>query len=367
MKTPQEMYDEHYARLTRAFTWEDTDRPPIFYNCEVFTAKYMGLKLSEFMTDTERTNTLVQMGILLLGQGEIDASHPGAYPPARELIAPMKLPGRDLPEDELWQVDEKEIMTEADYDTIINKGYKYFKEEYSKRIGDGSMPEKLKAMGQTMGKLARNLKAVGIVNLNPVKSDAFVETFCSMRSMGKFFRDLYRIPDKVQAAMDVAIEEHIEDLRKMIRAQKPLSVFVGGSRSAFTSAKLFERFDLPYRTRIVNTVIEEGAFVNFHLDADWESKLHYFLDFPKAKCCFSLDGTTNIFKAKKVLDGHMALLGDVPGSLLSLGTPDEVYNYCMKLINEIGPKGYIMAVGCSAPPNAKVDNMKAMISAVTGS
>ncbi|KPU43188.1 methylcobalamin:coenzyme M methyltransferase [Oxobacter pfennigii] len=366
MKTPQEMYDEHYARLTRAFTWEDQDRPPITYNCDLFATRYMGLKLSELITDTERANTLTLMGTLLMGGGEIDSASPGMYPPASEIQKNMKFPGRDLPDDELWQVNEKEVMTAEDYDTIINKGYGYFKQEFAKRIGDGTATEKIKAMAPVMGRLARNLRSVGIVQLSTAMSDAFVESFCAMRSMPQFFRDLHKIPDKVQAAMDVAIEEHIGELRKVIRANKPLSVFVGGSRSTFLSKKLFERFDLPYRTRIVNAAVEEGAFVHFHLDADWGPKLNYFLDFPKKKCILALDGMTDMFNAKKVLDGHMALMGDVPASLFSLGTPDEVYNYCTRLVNEIGPEGYIMSAGCAAPPNAKADNIKAMVCAVTG-
>jgi hypothetical protein len=111
MKTPQEMYKEHYDRFVRAFTWENQDRPPINFNCEVFTTRYMGLKLSELITDTERANNLTMMGTLLLGQGEIDGSGPGSYPPMREMISFMKLPGRELADDELWQIDEKEIMT----------------------------------------------------------------------------------------------------------------------------------------------------------------------------------------------------------------------------------------------------------------
>jgi len=360
------MYREHYDRLTRAITLQETDRPPVFYNCEVFTARYMGLKLGEMISDFERACLLIQAGMLLVGGGEIDASSAGMYPPSRETISYMKLPGRDLGMDELWQIDERELMTVEDYDTIIDKGYAVFRQEYTKRINNGAMAEKMQEVAPVMGRLERNLKDIGIVNFTSVFADAFVETFCSMRTMPGFFRDLHRIPDKVQAAMDVMIEEHLAELRRQIREQKPFSVFVGGSRSAFISNKLFERFDLPYRRRIVDTVIEEGSFVNFHLDADWGPKLHYFLDFPKGKCCLSLDGTTDIFQAKKVLDGHMALLGDVPSTLLSLGTPEEVYEYSSRLVREIGPGGFILAAGCSAPPNAKPENIKAMICAATG-
>jgi len=53
-------------------------------------------------------------------------------------------------------------------------------------------------------------------------------------------------------------------------------------------------------------------------------------------------------------------MGDVGAAMLSLGTPDEVYNYSKKLIKDMGP-GFILSTGCSAPPNAKIENVKALI------
>jgi uroporphyrinogen-III decarboxylase len=53
-------------------------------------------------------------------------------------------------------------------------------------------------------------------------------------------------------------------------------------------------------------------------------------------------------------------------SSLAIGTPDDVYQYSEKLIQGIGPDGFILGQGCDIPFNAKVDNVKAMVSAATG-
>ena len=45
---------------------------------------------------------------------------------------------------------------------------------------------------------------------------------------------------------------------------------------------------------------------------------------PKARCLLALAGKTDIFRAKKILDGHMCILGDVPPAPLTLGTVDDV-------------------------------------------
>jgi uroporphyrinogen-III decarboxylase len=79
---------------------------------------------------------------------------------------------------------------------------------------------------------------------------------------------------------------------------------------------------------------------------------------------FESDGVTDIYKVKEMLGDRMCIKGDVPAAMLSLDTPDNVYNYCRKRIEEIGP-GFILSSGCSAPPNAKVENIKAMIAAAS--
>jgi len=76
-----------------------------------------------------------------------------------------------------------------------------------------------------------------------------------------------------------------------------------------------------------------------------------------------LDSKTDIRKAKEILGDMMCILGDVPAELLAFGTYDEVYAHTTKLIDDIGPVGYIVASGCDIPSNAKPENVKAMADA----
>jgi len=54
-------------------------------------------------------------------------------------------------------------------------------------------------------------------------------------------------------------------------------------------------------------------------------------------------------------------------TMFAFGTPDEVYNYCKKLIREIGPDGFILQSECDIPTNAKLENVQAMVSAARDS
>ena len=60
----------------------------------------------------------------------------------------------------------------------------------------------------------------------------------------------------------------------------------------------------------------------------------------------------------------MAILGDVPAPLLSLGKPEEVTAYCQKLIDVVGEGGgFILGSGCGVPYDAKIENVRAMVKA----
>jgi hypothetical protein len=88
------------------------------------------------------------------------------------------------------------------------------------------------------------------------------------------------------------------------------------------------------------------------------------LELPSRRCVLALDSKTDIFRAKKILAGHMCLLGDVPPGLLTLGTVQAVNDYCWRLLDKVGPDGFIMAQGCAIPPSAKFENVQAMVDSV---
>jgi uroporphyrinogen-III decarboxylase len=52
----------------------------------------------------------------------------------------------------------------------------------------------------------------------------------------------------------------------------------------------------------------------------------------------------------------------VRADLLTLGKPEDVREYCCKLIDEVGKGGgFLLTTGCECPVDAKFDNVKMMI------
>jgi uroporphyrinogen-III decarboxylase len=143
--------------------------------------------------------------------------------------------------------------------------------------------------------------------------------------------------------------------------------FIGDSRSSgqWLSLKIFESLLMPIMKRLIDGLSAKNVIPILHCDSDWTRNLEYFLQLPAKKFVLQLDGATDIFKAKEILKGHCAIMGDLPASLLTVASPSEVDEYAKKLMNVVGKDGgFIYSSGCCVPMNAKHENMKAFFDAV---
>jgi hypothetical protein len=281
-------------------------------------------------------------------------------------LSRLAVPGRDLPDDSLWQVEEAEILTVEDYDTILDQGWPAFLQAYMPRIIDvAELQANRTWIKENTEPVVKKFRERGYVPISFGVTTIPFEPLCGGRSIQRFFVDLYRMPDKVKAVMDV-IQPHL--VKSGISA-KGLSgipgVWVGGWRaaSAMLSPKLWDEFVFPYYLETVTTLAEHDIVSVLHFDQDWTRDLARLRELPAKKCLLNLDGMTDIRKAKEILGDHMAIMGDVPPTLLAIGTPEDVYTYVRDLIRDVGPTGLILCPGCDAPINAKAENMEAFAAA----
>ena len=137
---------------------------------------------------------------------------------------------------------------------------------------------------------------------------------------------------------------------------------MSATRPAFLRPEYFERFFWPFFKKAVQFFVDQGFVAYLHFDGTWDRYLEYLLELPAKKVILDLDGSTDIAKAKQILKGHMCIMGDVPASILALGSRDDVVSYCKNLIDVVGEGGgFILSSGCSIPLNAKPENVQAMI------
>lgn len=363
------LYQERLNRIQRAIRLEPVDRIPIVYLGPAFSPRYMGMSLAQYCADPDAALDVTLAAMDRLGDVDgINAVVVGRMTIALNLLwlSRVMIPGRELPPDSLWQVAETEVMTSADYDFIIEHGWQAFMNAYMPRVVD---PVELgEGINYTMANLARGVQMFrerGYVVIAGFATTIPFENFCGARSMKEFFFDLYRIPDKVQAAMDRAMPEVIAGAVAMAHMAGGLGIWVGGWRaaSAMVAPKLWNRFVWPYYVQLIEALIAEDITPVLHWDQDWTRDLGRLRELPAKKIVLNLDGMTDVRKFKELVGDRVCMLGDVPASILATGTPDDVYNYVRDLVRDVGPTGLMLSSGCDIPVNAKPENVEALVAA----
>jgi hypothetical protein len=367
-------------RLKKTIRFEETDKILFYPAIMQFAAKYAGITQQEFMEDQGKADaayekTFVELGGWDFGRPMLGRG-PGSDDPGMSGLAmSCGLPGRDFTNNTTMQFIEEEVMKPEDYDYIIDNGYFAFLKVLSERRNQGKPPmpemsedQKRAAREQQEQRIKREnekWEKRGVANLmGGMGSIPPFDIFSINRSVSKFPMDVRRMPDKIKAAIETAMPEIIEQSLKELEASPVKRIGTAASRSSgtFISTKHFEQFVLPTWLDYVWAMADAGADIIFHCDCDWTRFLPYFKEFPAKRCLLQLDGATDIWKAREILKDHMAIQGDVPAPLLTLGTPDEVFSYCKKLIDEIGKEGggFMLSAGCCTPDQSAIENVRAM-------
>jgi uroporphyrinogen-III decarboxylase len=369
MMDQEKRYQERADRITRAINLEPVDRIPIIYMATAFSPRFMGMTQAEFVTNPDAP---VEVTIAAMDRlGDLDGVNmmPSPFQTVKLSLlwlSKIAMPGRELPEDVLWQVQEAELMTVDDYDFIIDKGWKAFLEGYRPKILDMRLYEAhIEWIGKDFSQVPKTFRKAGYDIMACGSTTIPFESLCGARSMPKFFLDLYRIPDKVKAVMDVMLPNLIKMGIRAVELTGVSRVWVGGwrSASALLAPKIWDTLVFPYFFEMIKAFSEKDILSVLHWDQDWTRDLSRLLEFPAKKCVLNLDGMTDIRKVKEVLGDHMAILGDVPATLFATGSPDDIYAYVKSLVRDVGPTGLLLCPGCDGPINTKPENMEAFVAA----
>jgi len=280
--------------------------------------------------------------------------------------------GVDLAYDEMWQMDETELMKPEDYDRILESDWPdYFRRFLDERVLDDVPAEYLPPQRQFPDAVgAWRAKGVPVLSGGDVTTP--YELLCGARSLMEFCVDLMTIPDKLSQVMDHMAPHLTGAAIASAKARGQSGVWLGGWRTApaMLSPEMWDRFVWPYFRQLVGEIHAAGLITYLHLDSNWTRELARFRELPAGACVMALDGETDIRAARRELADHMCIMGDVPASLLFDGSEADVSEYCTSLMRDMrdlgGDSGFILQSGCDIPTNAKRENVAAMVRAATG-
>jgi len=360
-------------RMEAAVRLEPLDRIPCAPLMDIyFPAKHKGYTTLEGLTDWKRGfYSIVDLfeevggwdGMLLPGYSITSTPH--VY--SGVSFGKNLVPGIDLEGNVTTQFDEREVITRDDYDDIINLGWNGFKVKHKDRVNRAPEEKIIAWTVRQIGKFKTEIniwKEKGIRSLIGAMTLSPLMILSTARSLMEITKDIYQIPDKLEAVMDAMVDDLIADAIEAASITEEPGVMLTMERGGgfYYPLHIYEKFEYPHMKKMVDAFAAKDLITIMHLDQDYTLNLPYFKDLPAKMVVAELDSTTDIFKAKEILKGHMCIAGDVPAALTSLGTPEEVEKYCRKLIDIVGEDGgFILSTGCTLPVDAKIENLKAIV------
>lgn len=403
-KTRDELYQEREKRVTDTIALKIPDRVPIMLELSYFPAKYCGITCEAAYYDYDKwlnayCRTVEDFDPDILW---ITPFFPGTV---FDLLKPKQLvlPGQDISPHQAHRFIEAEFMKSDEYDLFLDDPTDFMLRFYLPRIMGALEPfsnlppfsemthdyrevttlaetlaspevigalEMLMKAGHEMLKWHEQRVAFGetVENLGvPLHGTITVSMPFDMisyhwRGLLGIYKDMFNQPDKLLEVLEKLL--HIQIKKALIRAKKGgrRRVFCALHRGSdiFLSPKQFETFYWPHVKKIVQALIDEGYTPCLFLEGDYTSRLEYFLEFPSRKVLARMD-SSDINKVKEIFHGHICIMGNVPSSLLQVGSPQEVEDYCKRLIDEVGKDGGLIVAPRSSIDEANPENIKRMV------
>jgi uroporphyrinogen-III decarboxylase len=398
----RQKYIDGITRVVKAINLEEPDRVPVQIPSGSFPAYYAGYDLKRVMYDIDAMKASWMKFVT-----DFDCDTHGAtfFFPGKVLdlldYKTYKWPGHGLGDDAVMvQFDEKEYMGPDEYDAFILNPADFIIRRFLPRnwgafapmatlsslssfqsiayqsLGMASMPDFMplfKAIAEAskaqiewleaIGECSRATQAMGYPTTQGGMALSPFDTIADiLRGTRGSSMDMYRRPEQLMEATEKIVHLTLQSILE--NADKFMSPFVfipmHKGDDNFMSEKQFEKFYWPPFRKLLLGLIAEGLIPSMVVDGTYNRRLEYIKDLPRASVIWTFE-KTDMALAKKVLGGHACIAGNITGSLLYTGTPEDVKKYCRWLIDTCGPGGgYILSMGISVD---KVDpaNLQAII------
>ena len=186
----------------------------------------------------------------------------------------------------------------------------------------------------------------------------------TLRGTRGIMLDMYRQPDKLLAAMERLVPIAIEmGVRNANAANNPF-VFIPLHKGAdgFMSNKDFKKFYWPTFKAVLLGLIDAGMVPYSFVEGGYNQRLDIITDpdIPAGHTVWMFDHT-DMKEVKKKLGGWATFGGNVPGSMLKVGNPQEISDYVKKLIDDVAGDGSFILANGAVLDDSTPENVHAMI------
>lgn len=231
-------------------------------------------------------------------------------------------------------------------DLMVPFGLPPFQEMLHKLMQAGNeLMQMLAVVGQTGAMIAgAGFPGMGL-NIVKTPFDYLGDT---LRGTKGILTDMYRRPDDLLAACEAYVPVLINAIvNASDRNSAPCAMYVlHKGADAFMSQAQFEKFYWPTWKQVMLGLYEEGITSYLFIEGSYNNRLENLAEMPEKSLLCHFD-QTDMRRAKEILSDKFTIAGNVPASLMSTGSTDDVRAYCDDLVElyDDAP-GYIMAFGC---------------------
>jgi len=397
------LFKERQKRLRDAIELRAPDHVPTTCSFYFFPARYYGCTMQEMMFNPEILWDFHLRATLEfkpdLAQNPFGLTFLGPILEALD-YKQMHWPGGQLNNNVPYQFIEGEYMKADEYDHFLSEPLDFIVRRYWPRIagnfkelqnlpplsnfsnfmglsafGIFSSPEMQSLLDtmKTSGQAAERLISYSLRFNQKLEQEGFptqggVTVEAPYDLIGDYLRgtkglmlDMYRRPDLVHRACEKILPLEIERGITSARRTNSKLVFIPLHKGldGFMSGEQFLTFYWSYLRELIVGLIDAGLTPYVFWEGDCTSRLPYITNIPAGKAIYRFEAT-DMMKAKDYLRDKVCIRGNVPITLLSTGSPDEVRAYCKKLIEYVGKDGGFILDSSAHITDAKAENVKAM-------
>ena len=140
----------------------------------------------------------------------------------------------------------------------------------------------------------------------------------------------------------------------------PVTIWMHRGCVPFVSFDDFNEIYWPTLKPIILELWKNGHQTLFYAEGSWDHHLDKFAELPDGCIVYHVD-KGDIFEVHKKLGHKFCLSGGIPNTLLGYKKPQDVRDYCKKVIDEVAQDGgYILDAEAIVQNDTKIENMKAM-------
>ena len=385
----EKLYNERLERYKTANKNGKPDRVPLRIFAAEFVAKYAGYAAQEVTHDYKKAFIATRkcakdfnwdstnINMIYIWTGLIDSIGIRWY----------KIPGIDLDPNMGFQYKEPKeedgaYMKADEYDLFIDSPTEFLANVWLPRTSKFMVPVGepntyrnniawLKGGIGMMQYLADSRQAISLLEseCGVVQSVAgilkapFDILSDKLRGFRMISADLHRRPDKVLAATEAVTPYLIQNALVSADPNKLLPVGLWLHRGTMFSDEVYEKLFWPTLKEAIIQLWKNGIQTLWYGEGDWSRWYKYTAELPEGSIIYHVD-KEDIFEAYKHLGNKFCISGGIPNDILAFGTPDDVRDYCKKVINGVAKDGgYIMDASAIIQSDAKIENIKAMTEA----